>query len=264
MRTAYLARIALFPVKALDAVDVTTATIAQGGSLAWDRRFAMLDGSGTFINGKRNPKVHLLRAAYDLERSLVRLRRQGSVRWESFSLAAGEPGLERWLSDYFGEPVRVAENPDAGFPDDTEASGPTVVSSASLAEVASWFPGLDAGRLRRRFRVNLVIDGVQAFWEDRQFTEHGRKTFRIGEVELEGANPCARCVVPSRDPETSEALSGFQRSFTGRRAATLPPGVSRERFDHYYRFTLNTVLPPGQRGRRLSVGDAVLEGGSSF
>ena len=263
MRAPYLARIAIFPIKALDAVEVAHATITLGGSLAWDRRFAMLDRSGKFINGKRNAKVHLLRAEYDLERSQVRLRRQGSVRWDGFPLAAGEPGLERWLSDHFGEPVRVEENPDAGFPDDTEASGPTLVSTASLLEVASWFPGLDAGALRRRFRVNLEVDGVQAFWEDLQFTEHARKTFRIGEVELEGVNPCARCVVPTRDPETSDVLPGFQRSFMERRAATLPPEVARQRFDHFYRFTLNTFVALGQRGRSLNVGDAVMMGAST-
>ena len=263
MRSPYLARIAVFPIKALDAVEVTHATLTPGGSLAWDRRFAMLDRSGRFINGKRNAKVHLLRAAYDLERSQVRLRRQASVRWDGFQLAAGEPELERWLSDHFGEPVRVVENPDAGFPDDTEASGPTLVSTASLLEVASWFPGLDAGALRRRFRVNLEVDGVQAFWEDLQFTEHGRRTFRIGEVELEGANPCARCVVPTRDPDTSDVLPGFQRTFNERRAAALPPGVARQRFDHFYRFTLNTVIAQGQRGRSLNVGDAVMADASA-
>lgn len=263
MRTPYLARIAVFPIKALDAVEVTAATMTPGGSLSWDRRFAMLDRSGKFINGKRNAKVHLLRAEYDLERSQVRLRQQGSVRWDGFSLAAGEPELERWLSDHCGEPVRVVENPGAGFPDDTEASGPTLVSTASLLQVASWFPGLEAGGLRRRFRVNLEVDGVQAFWEDLQFTEHGRKTFRIGEVELEGVSPCARCVVPTRDPETSDVLPGFQRTFMERRAATLPPGVARQRFDHVYRFTLNTVIAREQRGRTLNVGDPVVAEGST-
>jgi uncharacterized protein YcbX len=263
MRAPYLARIAVFPIKALDAVEVTGATITSGGSLSWDRRFAMLDRSGKYINGKRNTKVHLIRAVYDLERSQVRLRRQGTVQWDEFSLVAGEPELERWLSDHFGEPVRVEEKPDAGFPDDTEASGPTLVCAASLLQVASWFPGLDAGDLRRRFRVNLEVDGVQAFWEDLQFTEHGRKTFRIGEVELEGVNPCARCVVPARDPETSDVLPGFQRTFMERRAATLPPGVAGQRFDHFYRFTLNTVIARGQQGRSLNVGDPVVAEGSS-
>ncbi len=116
MRTPYLARIAVFPIKALDAVEVAQATITPGGSLAWDRRFAMLDRSGKFINGKRNAKVHLLRAEYDLERSQVRLRQQGSVRWDGFSLAAGEPELERWLSDHFGEPVRVRREPRCRIP----------------------------------------------------------------------------------------------------------------------------------------------------
>lgn len=260
MQSPFLSRITIFPIKALDPVSLAIVAVAPGGSLEWDRRFAMLDRAGKYVNGKRNARVHLLRAEYDLGRSAVRLRKQGDSGWNEFALAAGEPTLERWLSEYFGEPVRVEENRDSGFPDDTNASGPTVVSTASLMEVSTWFPGLDAGRLRRRFRANLEVDGVPAFWEDLQFSAGGRTRFRIGEVELEGVNPCARCVVPTRDPESAEVLPGFQKTFMVRRAATLPPGVARERFDHFYRFTLNTSLLPAQGGRHLNVGDPVTEG----
>jgi len=261
MNPPFLSRITVFPIKALDPVRLTKAFIAPGGSLRWDRRFSMLDRKGKFVNGKRNPKVHLLRTEYDLERSRVRVRPHGGGEWQEFELSAGNPSLEEWLTGFFGEPISVAGNAETGFPDDTTASGPTVVSRASLEEVATWFPGLDAERLRRRFRVNLEIDGVPAFWEDLQFTGRGRTRFRLGEVEFEGVNPCARCVVPTRDPETSDALPGFQGTFIERRAATLPAGVARERFDHFYRFTLNTCVVPGQGGTSLSVGDTLLEGG---
>jgi hypothetical protein len=43
-----------------------------------------------------------------------------------------------------------------------------------------------------------------------------------------------------------------------RRAAALPPVVARQRFDHFYRFTLNTSVVQGQRGKSLNVGDAVM------
>jgi hypothetical protein len=48
-----------------------------------------------------------------------------------------------------------------------------------------------------------------------------------------------------------------------RRAAALPPEVARQRFDHFYRFTLNTLIAQGERGRSLNVGDAVMTGAST-
>jgi hypothetical protein len=258
MQASFLSRITIFPIKALDPLGVTRAVVTAGGSLGWDRRFAMVDSSGKYVNGKRNPKVHLLRCEYDLSGPEVRVRRQDGARWEAFPLAAGNPGLERWLAGFFGEPITLVENAEGGFPDDTAASGPTVVGTASLVEVASWFPGLDAGELRRRFRVNLEVGGVAPFWEDLLYTEQGGLRFRIGEVELEGVNPCARCVVPTRDPESADLLPGFQRTFMERRAATLPHGVARGRFNHFYRFTLNTVIAGGQEGKAVHEGDAVV------
>lgn len=263
LRSPVLSRIAIFPIKALDPLEVTGAAVTPGGSLAWDRRFAIVDRSGNYVNGKRNHRVHLLRAQYDLERSTVRFGHEGGVQGVEFRLEAGEPALEHWLSDYFGEPVTFEENADAGFPDDTNASGPTVVSDASLKEVASWFPGLGDEGLRRRFRVNLVVEGVPAFWEDLLLPDCGESRFRVGAVELEGVNACARCVVPTRDPETAGAIPGFQRIFMERRAATLPAGVRSDRFDHFYRFTLNTVIAPGQAGKTLRVGDVVVHGAAA-
>jgi uncharacterized protein YcbX len=263
MDSPFLARITVYPVKALDPVRLVHATITPGGSLTWDRRWAMLDRSGKFINGKRNPKVHLLRAEFDLEHGLMRARRQGERPWHELPLRAGDPSLERWLTDFFGEEVSVVENRASGFPDDVKAPGPTVVSTGSLDAVASWFPELDADMARRRFRVNLEVDGVPPFWEDLQFGANERRVFRIGDVKFEGVNPCARCVVPTRDPETAEPIPGFQRVFMERRAATLPEGVARERFHHAYRFTLNTAILPGQEGISLSVGDAVLTAGDA-
>jgi hypothetical protein len=105
--------------------------------------------------------------------------------------------------------------------------------------------------------VNLVVDGVPPFWEDTFFTAGGRKGFRVGNVDIEGVNPCARCVVPTRDPDTGETLQGFQQTFIQRRLETLPPGAPRERFNHFYRFTLNTFIHPSEEGKRIAVGDPV-------
>jgi hypothetical protein len=147
-----------------------------------------------------------------------------------------------------------------GFPDDTIANGPTIVSTASLQSVCEWFPGLTVDDVRLRFRASLEIDGVPAFWEDGLFGEDERSIVRflIGEVAFEGSNPCARCPVPPRDPLTGVTLDGFQKRFTQLRESTLPPWSSRDRFDHFYRFTTNTRVASSESNKQLRVDDLVL------
>jgi hypothetical protein len=155
--------------------------------------------------------------------------------------------------------VRRDEN--GGFPDDGNAPGPTVVSTATLAAVASWFPGLDVDSVRRRLRANVEIDGVPAFWEDALFGAAGDAVpFQLGAVELAGTNPCQRCIVPSRDPESGEPLPAFAKHVAERRAETLPPWAERTRFDHFYRLAVNTRAAPNQAGRAIRVGDSLVRG----
>ena len=60
-------------------------------------------------------------------------------------------------------------------------------------------------------------------------------------------NPCARCVVPSRDPRTGEALAGFQKRFADLRRAALAAEVDATPFTHTYRLAVNTRLASGSR-----------------
>ena len=129
--------------------------------------------------------------------------------------------------------VRYSRN---GFPDDTDAHGPTIVSTASLQAVCDWFPGVALEESRRRFRTTLEVDGVPAFWEDRLFGPKNTYAvrFRVGEVDFEGSNPCARCSVPPRDSYTGADGEGFQKRFSDLRREHLPPWATAEHFDHFY------------------------------
>ena len=59
-----LARITLFPIKSLDGCEVTAATVLASGGLMHDRRWAIVDADGAFINGKRSPTLHRIRAVF--------------------------------------------------------------------------------------------------------------------------------------------------------------------------------------------------------
>ncbi|WP_122088040.1 MOSC domain-containing protein [Halalkalicoccus subterraneus] len=234
-----LARISLFSIKSLDAFEPERAEITSSGPIAGDRRYAMVDGEGEYVNGKRTPAVHRLHTEYDGS-DRVRLASDGDGSHE-FALEDGadREGLAERLSEHFDNPIELIRD-ETGMPDDTEIPGPTVISTATVEEVASWFD-LGMESVRRRFRANLEIEGVPAFWEDRLFSDHGRVVdFSIGSIRLAGVNPCQRCVVPSRDPDTGEELEAFRKRFIEKRRETLPEWTDSDRFDHPFRLMVNT------------------------
>jgi uncharacterized protein YcbX len=223
--------------------------------LEFDRIHAIVDEKAAYVNGKRTPRVQLLRSEFSPDFQEIRIGQTGETSRQHFSLS--EPtALNRWLSDFFGFSVALSSEVKSGFPDDRAASGPTITSEASLCEVARWFPELPVENLRRRFRSNLELEGGEAFSEDRLFGKPGElKPFAIGEVGFLGHNPCQRCVVPVRDPDRAEPVPNFQKIFMERRKSTLPSWAEAERFNHYYRFAVNTSVPATETGKMLRVGD---------
>ena len=256
--TARLTRIRVFPFKSLDAVDVVRSTILPSGALWRDREIALFDEAGGYVNAKRNAKVHALRVRFD--DGLTTAYFTSTSLGERFTFAFDEATteLELWLERHFEQRIFARRDREAGFPDDVKAPGPTIVSTATLETVATWIAGLDVGSIRDRLRSNLELSGAPAFWEDRLYAEAGNVVaFRVGEVAFEGTNPCARCIVPSRDAHSGEPTPGFAKRVAEQRAATLPAWANRSRFDHYYRLAGNTRCAPGQAGKMLAVGDAV-------
>lgn len=162
---ANLARIHIYPIKSLDGIAVNRATVLKSGALQFDRQFAIFDERGKFVNGKRNAKVHLLRTSFDFDAWTVSLRVQGTEQTQVFHLTEERTELEAWLSDYFGQKVSLRQNPLSGFPDDTDACEPTIISTATLEALAARFPGISINQMRSRFRANLEIEDVPAFWE---------------------------------------------------------------------------------------------------
>lgn len=267
-----LVLIRLHPIKALDPVSVPEARIGPTGGLALDRVWALYSVDGKWVNGKRTPAVHLIRANYSPDLRSVTLSVPGDRRripTRTFAFPESREDAAEWLSVFFDQQIIVRYSP-GGFPDDTIANGPTIVSTASLQSVCEWFPGISLDEARQRFRTTLEIDidafsaargeSLPAFWEDRLFSDDERSVvrFTIGEVAFEGSNPCARCPVPPRNPHTGAILDGFQKHFTQLREASLPEWSPRPRFDHFYRFATNARVAPSESGKLLRQGDPLL------
>jgi uncharacterized protein len=248
---ATLNRITLFPIKSLDGIDVPSATILPSGALQHDREFALIDADQKIVNAKRTGVIQRLRSTFDLADRTLTIGVQFDPT-TTFHLDADRAPLEGWLSDYFGFGVTLIQNTDTGFPDDLASPGPTIVSHASLETVSQWYPGTDGAEMRRRFRTNLELTDVPAFWEDQLFDQAEiPRLFTIGQVQFQGINPCQRCIVPTRDALTAATTAQFQKTFLAERAASLPIGVNRDRFNHFYRLAVNTRIPPSEAGKHL-------------
>jgi uncharacterized protein YcbX len=257
-----LGNIRLHPIKSLDPIQVKEARIGPGGGLEFDRAWALYSADGQWVNGKRTAAVHLIRAAFAPDVSSVTLSVPGDSRkipTSTFGFPRDTAPASHWFSTFFEQPITVRHSPE-GFPDDDIASGPTIISTASLQVVCDLFRGMHLDDARQRFRTTLEIEGVPAFWEDRLFGQEERSSvrFRIGEVNFEGSNPCARCPVPQRDPHTGEIIPGFQKILSDYRRAHIQAWCPEARFDHYYRLATNTRVASTEAGQILRVGDALL------
>lgn len=287
-----LERITIYPVKSLDGVAMEAARVLPAGALEHDRRWQLVDMEGRVVNAKRSPLFHAIRAEFDLAgqggdeprlgANVIHLAvqpeamragaipgvgRLAGLRPASFPLVPGPDGPCGWLSEALGIGVLLLERADGGFPDDREARGPTLISTATLVEVARWF-GFDLAEARRRFRANLEVGDCDAFWEDALASParpelqpslldlgpdepadpyadlpppEPREIF-IGEVRFRATNVCRRCVVPSRDSRTGAVTEHFRDVFEAWRARTLPAAVDASGWSHLYRVAVNTVL----------------------
>ena len=256
-----LTGIRLYPIKSLDPIEVNESRIGPAGGLEHDRAWALFSVDGRKVNAKRAPALHLIRATYAPDLSSTTLSVPSDSRnipARTFAFSSATEDAAEWFSVFFEQQIIVRYSA-AGFPDDPVANGPTIVSTASLDAVTEWFPGITTDEARLRFRASLEINGVPAFWEDHLFGEEERSVvrFRIGEVNFEGSNPCARCPVPPRDPHTGEDWPGFQKRFTELRRAQLPPWSPAARFDHFYRLATNTRIASSEHGKLLRLGDTL-------
>jgi|SRR5207302_864002 len=266
-----LANIRLHPIKSLDPFPVKEARIGPSGGLEFDRAWALYSVDGQWVNGKRTAAIHLIRAAFAPDLSSVTLSVPGDNRkipTKRFAFPGDTASASKWFSNFFEQPITVRHSPE-GFPDDTVANGPTIISTASLHAICGLFPGMTIEEARLRFRTTLEIDvdgsaavpaEVPAFWEDQLFGAEERSAvrFRIGEVSFEGSNPCARCPVPPRDPHTGVIIPGFQKIFSDYRRSHVPAWCPESRFDHYYRLATNTRVAATEAGKILRSGDLLL------
>ena len=281
---AAVSRIRLYPIKSLSGVDVDSVPISDSGRMQFDREYALFSEDGTYVNGRQNKLVHEINTTVDLSANTVEFEIYDTDRTFSCELDEinSNPELEEWLTDFFGEPITAERAEQSNFTDSAggiapirvTATGPTLVGEETLAEVASWYEDLDADAIFRRLRTNVVISGVEPFWEDKLYsnTPATRRNpgtgveFTVGNVTHYGIMCKPRCVVPSRNPETGERKTNFAKKFTEKRkerfpewadAETLGTNMDRDGAEDYYYLTAVTRIPSRESGKEIAVGDEI-------
>ena len=251
-------RITIYPVKSLDGISLQKAQIGDGGCIVHDREYAIISSNGKFVNGKSNSLVHLLRSKIDFESEVISFKHESETNWNHFHLQNDKVALDAFLSTFFEMPVALYKNTMGEFLDIPVQSGVTVLSTASLHAVGSWFNNMDIEETRKRFRATIELTAVPAFWEDKLFLEEGTAIeFKIGDATLLGISPRARCVVPTRHPETGDLIQGFQRSFAQQRSANLPPWSTLDDYNHGYYLSVDCYIPSSEFGKWIAVGDEI-------
>ncbi|UVE52320.1 MOSC N-terminal beta barrel domain-containing protein (plasmid) [Haloferax larsenii] len=247
-------KLRVYPVKSLDGVEVDVADVRANGTLAHDREFALFDANGNVLNAKRDERLHAITADYDPDAGVLTVDTPSATPAQ-FDLVHDTEAAETWFMDVFDEPVTIRRDTDRGMPDRPKL-GLSVVSTATIRTVASWFDELTVEGTRRRLRTNVEVSGVPAFWED-QFVGDDAPAFEVGGLRFEGAIPCGRCVVPGRDPDTGEPLPKFRKRFIEKRRETVPEWVNEDAFDHWFALTTITRLEESTTDGTIRVGDSV-------
>ena len=221
MNDLVLTGIAIHPLKSAAGVDVDAGEVEPCG-LRGDRRWMAVDGDGVCVTARERPQLVRIRAGIagpDLRLEMdgrapivVRRPEAGSRPARTWiwgqacsALDAGDAAA-RWMSEAIDKPVRLVAmdgrakrrpDPDCTLPEDevsfADCYPVLAIGQGSLDDLNTRTP---APVSMRRFRPNFTIGGGAPYAED------GWRRIRIGAVEFEGVENCARCELPTVDPDT--------------------------------------------------------------
>lgn len=211
----------VYPIKSCGGIAVESAEIDAFG-IRNDRRWMVVDENGRFLSQRTVPLLATIRAGISDGRLSLRAAGWESVTIDAFpefaaavrvtvwrdtvdALPVGEEA-DAWLASVLGRPARLVWMPESTVRPpkrDPAGASPRISFADAYSFLVVSRESLDALNARltdslpmNRFRPNIVLEGADPFAED------GWKVLRIGEIELDAAGPCARCVTTTTNQET--------------------------------------------------------------
>lgn len=243
MSSAQVSELRVHPVKALHGSTRKQVEIEPWG-VAGDRRWMVVDRAGTFVTQRKFPAMAPIAATQGPDglvlssggKQLVvplpgpdAATLDATIWRDTVRVASGGMAAAAWLSAVIGIECRLVYladprcrpvNPSYGSPADrvnlSDGFPVLLTSLASLADLNRQLPNPVS---MSRFRTNIVIQGSEAWAEDRW------RRIRIGPVVFRLVKPCQRCTVTTVDQDTGErpdktepllTLSRFRRDTAGR------------------------------------------------
>ena len=201
-----------YPVKGLSPEALTSTIVKAGGSLPFDRAYAIENGAGRFDpNAPRYlPKTHFLMLMRDerlaslattfedLSQTLTVFRGGKQVARGELTTTLGRRLIEQFFAAYMKAelrgPPRIVYAPGHSF-SDVAAQCLHIVNLASVRDLARSL-GRPVDPLR--FRANLYLDGL-APWAEFGWLD---KEIDIGPVRLSAFKRTTRCQATNVDPAT--------------------------------------------------------------
>ena len=219
----HVTQLYVYPVKSCRGIAVDVLEFDPFGAVA-DRRFLIVDEQGLAVTQRSDPALATVATALNPTHLTLQHEQLGVLKVPRASPEAaprqvqvwGDAGLHSddcgdaaadWFSTLLGRrvrlvrtaadfqrPVRRSNADQVGFAD---AYPLLVLTEASLALLNERLTANGAEPVpMNRFRPNVVIGGGEPHAED-TWTE-----IRIGEVLIQPATPCARCVMVTTDQLT--------------------------------------------------------------
>lgn len=239
----HLSKIFRYPVKALSGESLDTVELAAGAGLPNDRRFAIVrrqPGVGpagpdpltrtNLFTLAHHERLAALETRFDPETGVLAVQRNGrQVVRGQISTPMGRMLIDQFLAAYLkdeapGMPhlVQMSGEPFTDLP----YPGVTIVNQASITDLEQRITQAPVDV--RRFRANLLVDGVPP-WEESKWP--GRR-LRIGPTLLEVTGSIQRCAATMVAPGTGirdlnipkELVRGTGRNVCGIHARVLVGG----------------------------------------
>ena len=220
-RAARIAALHVYPVKSARAIALESAALTRTG-LAHDRRWMIVGDNGRFLTQRELPRLALLEPA--LSESALQLRaptmadiaielsHQGERRavtiWGHDCEALDEGStVAQWLGQFLGRECRLVRFDPAHrriserewtepYEAETQFSDGFALLALSTASLADLNARLAAPLPMNRFRPNLVLEGIDAFDEDRI------EDLSDGDIRLKPVKACTRCKITTTNQDT--------------------------------------------------------------
>jgi uncharacterized protein YcbX len=220
-RSASIAALHVYPIKSAGGIELECAALTHAG-IAHDRRWMLVRPNGAFLTQRELPRLALLRPS--VSETELRLQAPGLPDISLPLAQLGEPrrvtvwghscdaydegeGAAEWLEQFLGCPCRLVRfDPAHRRLSDREWTGEVeaenrfsdgfpvlAISNASLLDLNA---RLSQPIPMNRFRPNIVLDGLDAFDEDRL------EELSTEDIRLRIVKPCTRCIITTTNQAT--------------------------------------------------------------